>query len=69
MKPVWELLKKPASRNVYWDDQLQLKFHQAQNCICQLAKYGLIYYDKTCPTTAITDWSREGIGFVILQQC
>lgn len=43
-------------------------FSQAQNAICQLSKDRLIYYDKSRPTAVITDWSREGIGFVILQQ-
>lgn len=68
MNAFWELLKKPTGRHMYWDDQLQEKFRQAQDTICQLAKDGLTYYDKTRPTAAITDWSREGIGFVILQQ-
>lgn len=63
-----ELLKRPAGRHVYWDSQLQEKFRQAQDTICQLAKDGLAYYDKSRPTAAITDWSREGIGFVIMQQ-
>lgn len=63
-----ELLKKPVGRQVYWDDQLCINFHQAQDTICQLARYGLAYYNKTRPTAAITDWSKEGIRFVILQQ-
>ncbi|XP_076049693.1 uncharacterized protein LOC143030430 [Oratosquilla oratoria] len=54
--------------SVYWNEQLQEKFCRAQDTICQLAKDGLAYYDKTRPTIAITDWSREGIGFIILQQ-
>ena len=41
---------------------------QAKETICQLAKDGLSYYDRTRPTVAITDWSKEGIGFVVLQQ-
>lgn len=32
-----ELLKKPSCKVVYWDEQLQEKFHQAKDTICQLA--------------------------------
>ena len=28
----------------------------------------LVYYDRSRSTAAVTDWSRAGIGFVILQQ-
>ena len=68
MSPFRDLLKKPSSKKVYWDEQLQAKFNQAQDIICKLSKDGLTYYDKSRPTAAVTDWSREGIGFVILQQ-
>ncbi len=68
MSPFRELLKKPSGKHVYWDEQLQAKLRQAQNTICQLAKDGLVYYDRSRPTTAITDWSKEGVGFVVLQQ-
>ena len=68
MEPFRDLLKKPSGKHVYWDDQLHAKFKQAQNTICQLAKDGLAYYDKTRPTAVITDWSKEGVGFVVLQQ-
>ena len=68
MAPFRDLLKKSPKKQVYWDEQLKKKFQQAQEAICQLAKDGLVYYDKTRPTVAITDWSREGLGFVILQQ-
>ena len=68
MEPLSELLKKPATKQVYWDDQLSHRFLQTQNTISQLARQGLVYYDKMRPTAAMTDWSRESIGFVVLQQ-
>ena len=61
-------LKKPTKKKVYWDGVLQKKFEEAKTIICQLAKDGLRYYDKSRPTAAVTDWSRDGIGFVVLQQ-
>ena len=68
MEPFRDLLKKPAGRKVYWDEQLQQKLEQANDTICQLAKDGLAYYDRTRPTAVMTDWSKEGLGFVVLQQ-
>ena len=68
MAPFRDLLKKPATKAVYWDDHLEAKFKQTKEIICQLAKDGLAYFDCTRPTMAITDWSKEGIGFVVLQQ-
>ncbi|KAK4326776.1 hypothetical protein Pmani_002793 [Petrolisthes manimaculis] len=68
MTPFRDLLKKPTGSKVYWDEQLRQKLTQAKETICQLAKDGLAYYDRTRPTAAITDWSKEGIGFVVLQQ-
>ena len=68
MTPFRDLLKKSPKKQVYWDEQLSMKFQQAQEAICQLAKDGLVYYDKSRPTVVVTDWSKEGLGFVILQQ-
>ena len=68
MAPFRDLLKKSAKKKVYWDSVLQQKFEEAKGLICQLASDGLRYYDKSRPTAAVTDWSREGIGFVVLQQ-
>ena len=66
MAPFKDLLKKPAAKKVYWDEQLQEKLQVAKATLCQLAREGLVYYDRTRPTAMVTDWSREGIGFVIL---
>ena len=68
MQPFRDLLKKPASKSVYWDSQLEAQFKQSKEVICKLAKDGLAYFDCTRPTMAITDWSKEGVGFVVLQQ-
>ncbi|KAK8372241.1 hypothetical protein O3P69_016142 [Scylla paramamosain] len=56
------LLKKPAGKSVYWDECLLKTFTQVKEVICQLAKQGLAYYDKTRPTIAITDRCKDGIG-------
>lgn len=62
MLPFRELLKKlPGSSKVYWDEQLKVKFEESSEVICKMVRDGLVYYDQSCPTAAITDWSREGI--------
>ena len=68
MAPFRDLLKKNATKKVYWDDQLDAKFKQSKEIICKMAEDGLAYFDCARPTMAITDWSKEGIGFIILQQ-
>ena len=68
MEPFRELLRKPQGKKVYWDTQLQQKFLEAKEIICKLAKDGLTFYDKDKPTIDITDFSKVGIGFVVLQQ-
>ena len=40
----------------------------AKDTICQLAKDGLAYFERTRPMAVIIDWSKEGLGFRILQQ-
>ncbi len=68
MEPFRDLLKRPQGKRVYWDEHLQEKFQQAKETVCQLAKDGLAFYDRSRPTIAMTDFSKEGIGFVVLQQ-
>ena len=68
MAPFRDLLKKSANKQVYWDDHLQQKFEESKKVLCQLAKDGLAYFDCARPTMAVTDWSKDGIGFIVMQQ-
>ena len=68
MEPFWELLKKPASKHVYWDAQLRTIFEKTRETVGTMAAEGLRYYDITRPTMVVTDYSKRGIGFVVLQQ-
>ncbi|XP_045101329.1 uncharacterized protein LOC123498232 [Portunus trituberculatus] len=63
-----ELLKKPAGRTVYWDETLNAIFTSAKDTIKKLAAEGLKFYDTSRPTAVLTDYSRQGIGFVVSQQ-
>ena len=67
MKPFCELLKS-KSKLVYWDDVLQSSFEYAKVAICKLIETGLSCYNKGKKTAVITDWSHNGMGFLLVQQ-
>lgn len=68
MEPFRELLKKPNGKHVYWDSTLDAIFKLKKETIGRLAAEGLRYYDTSRPTIVLTDYSRQGIGFLIMQQ-
>ena len=47
---------------------MQTLFEKAKEEICKLSSNGLAYYDIKKNTVVITDWSKQGIGFVVMQQ-
>lgn len=70
MLPFRDLLKptKAKGKMVYWDAELQRIFIQTKAELCALAEKGLAYYDTARETAIITDWSKSGIGFVVMQK-
>ena len=68
MEPLRELLKSPQSKKVHWDEQLKMRLEEIKSMVCKLVEQGLRYYDKRRPTILMTDWSKSGIGFVVVQQ-
>ena len=70
MAPFREALKptKAIGKRVYWDTYLQTAFEKAKTEICKITSKGLTYYDTKKETAVVTDWSKEGIGFVVLQK-
>ena len=70
MEPFRELLQptKANGKKVFWDSQLKELFEKTTLLVTEHAKKGLPYYDCKKETILITDWSRQGIGFVILQK-
>lgn len=55
MQPFRELLKRPVSKKVYWYQQLRQEFERSKEVFCRLDRDGLVYYDKSRPTAAVTD--------------
>ena len=70
MAPFRDLLKpsNATGKKVYWDSELQRLFESTKSDISELASRGLAYYDTNRRTAVITDWSKKGIGFVIMQK-
>ena len=70
MEPFRELLKSSRANGnkVYWDDELQKIFQETKLRLCNLITEGLTFFDVKRKTAVVTDWSKTGIGFVILQK-
>ena len=70
MTPFRELLKSTHAfgNKVYWDQELQKIFNETKSELCKLVEDGLSFYDVKRKTSVVTDWSKTGIGFVILQK-
>ena len=70
MQPFTKLLKPSNSTNkqVHWDETLQKLFEHSKNVICDVATKGFKYFNTEKRVCVMTDWSKNGIGFVLLQQ-
>lgn len=66
MAPFRELLK--SSSRFYWDEVLQEMFDKAKEVIIKEIEKGVKTFDKKKPTCIATDWSKEGLGFFLLQK-
>ena len=51
-----------------WDDTLQKLFEESKTVILDEICKGVKIVDKTKPTCLVTDWSKDGIGFWLLQK-
>ena len=65
MLPFRELLK-PGKR-WYWDETLDKLFKKSKDVIVDKVKNGVRSFEIGCPTCLGTDWSKDGLGFVLLQ--
>ena len=59
--------RKPSS-TFYWDDQLQQVFEQSKAAILNKFTAGVRIFDPKRVTCLATDWSKNGIGFWLLQK-
>ena len=66
MEPFRELIKPKTP--FYWDDTLEKAFNQSKTRLIELVKSGVQAFDTSLPTCLQTDWSKQGMGFVLLQK-
>ena len=66
MLPFRELLKPGAT--FHWDENLNTLFEKSKTIITTEINEGVRIFDKSRPTCLATDWSKDGIGFWLLQK-
>jgi hypothetical protein len=66
MQPFRCLLQK--KQPFYWDDRLRERFEASKKEIVRLISAGVRAYDMKKPTCLATDWSKEGLGFSLIQK-
>ena len=66
MQPFRSLLK--PSTPFRWTDQLAEAFQASKIHICDQIQTRVQIFDEGRPTCLATDWSKEGIGFLLLQK-
>ena len=66
MLPFRNLVKPNAK--FYWDQQMDLIFDKSKQIIREKAIQGIRTFDVKKKTCLQTDWSRNGIGYLLLQQ-
>ena len=68
MAPFRELMTKRAMKDWYWDDALTDVFERSKNVIIDKIKDGVKAFEPGRTTCLTTDWSKNGIGFALLQK-
>ena len=66
MQPFRNLLKPDTS--FVWTPEMEQVFQESKTIILNEIKEGVEIFDKSKPTLLATDWSKDGIGFYLLQK-
>ena len=66
MEPFRDLIKPNCT--FFWDDNLTKLFEESKKLIIDLVKDGIRTFDLKRRTCLQTDWSRDGIGYLLLQK-
>ena len=64
--PFRELLKKDTP--FYWDQTLDRFFNETKIHIASEIEKGIMTLNLTKPTCLLTDWSKTGLGYIMLQK-
>ena len=70
LAPFRELLKHKGGQNpkFVWNEQLQKAFEDSKNHILTSVKNGIEMFEPSLHTCLQCDWSKQGIGFLLLQK-
>ena len=52
----------------YWDETLDDVFAKSKQEIAKLVEHGVHSFELECPTCLATDWSKNGVGFLLFQK-
>ena len=66
MQPFRDLVKRNAK--FQWSETLERAFIESRNMIVELVKEGIKAFDIKRTTALAPDWSKEGMGFLLLQK-
>ena len=66
MRPFRELLK--PSSEFAWTDELDTAFTESKQVIIDAVKDGVMTFEMGRTSCLATDWSKHGVGFVLLQK-
>ena len=66
MQPFRELIK--PNQKFYWDDVLDTLFESSKSILIDLVKDGVQSYDISKTTCLQPDWSKDGVGYLLLQK-
>ncbi|MCP3680923.1 MAG: hypothetical protein GY782_11975, partial [Gammaproteobacteria bacterium] len=69
LQPFRELLKSPGTtKKIYWDENLGKLFAESKRTIVEEVMNGIQTFSMSRPTLLATDWSKEGMGYMLLQK-
>ena len=66
MKPFRKLLK--GGEKFHWDEELEKIFQQSKSVIIRQIQNGVRIFEKSRATCLVTDWSRTGVGYWLIQK-
>ena len=66
MQPFRDLLKPKVK--FFWDTTLENLFQQSKDKIIAAVEDGIRSFDPQCITCLQTDWSEDGVGYLLLQK-
>ena len=66
MFPIRELLQQ--KKKFYWDETLTVLFEKSKEDIIAKIENGVKIFEINRHTCLATDWSKTGIGFLLLQK-